>query len=236
VGTGSPEAGSGGLNRIDPKTGLITRYRNDPEDTTSLGQNWVLGILKDPRDKLWINHTGGVDFFDPQTETFEHVVKDTSRSGFRGVLIDSRDNILIEDGVRNSWLLLDSKTKAIVKKGKLFGRGLGVILAYPYLDQKSRIWIASVNGFGFTSEEYDGLKFWLSYEDFGYPDLEIKAFSDDDQGNVYFASSEGIFQYNPETGKTVRFGSERGLQSNLFNTKLNNRGPSGKFTFPEMGG
>jgi signal transduction histidine kinase/ligand-binding sensor domain-containing protein len=236
VGTGSPGAGNGGLNRLDPKTGLITRYRNDPEDTTTIGQNWVSGILKDPKDKLWINHTGGVDFFDPETEIFEHVVKDTSGSGFRGVFIDSRDNILIQDGARNSWLLLDSKTKAIVKKGKLFGRGLGVILAYPYLDQKSRIWIASVNGFGFTSEEYDGLKFWLSYEDFGYPDLEIRAFSDDDQGNVYFASSEGIFQYHPETGKTVRFGSERGLQSNLFNTKLNNRGPSGKIYFSGNGG
>ncbi len=237
VGTGSPGTGNGGLNRIDPKTGLITRYRNDPKDTTSLGQNWVLGILKDPGDKLWINHTGGVDFFDPETEIFEHVVKDTSGSGFRGVLIDSRDNILIQDNERlNSWLLIDTKTKSIVKKGNLFGPDLRFVTARPYQDQKGRIWIASVDGFGFTSEEYDGLKFWQTYEDFGFPDLEIKAFSDDNEGNVYFASSEGIFQYNPETGKTIRFGSERGLQSNLFNTKLNNRGPSGKIYFTGNGG
>ena len=237
VGTGSPGEGNGGLNRIDPKTGLITRYRNDPEEISTLGQNWVFGILKDSQDKLWINHNGGVDFFDPETEIFDHVVKDTSGTRFKGVLIDSRDNVLIQDEAsRNSWLLLDSKTKAIIKKGKLFGRGLGYILAWPYLDMKGRIWIASIDGFGFTSEEYDGLKFWLTYEEFGYPDLEIRAFSDDDQGNVYFASSEGIFQYHPETGKTVRFGSERGLQSNLFNTKINNRGASGKIYFSGSGG
>ncbi|MBN7814606.1 sensor histidine kinase [Algoriphagus pacificus] len=237
VGTGSPGDQNGGLNRIDPKTGLITRYRYDPEDSASLGQNWVRIIQKDPREKLWIINIKGLDFFDPETEEFTHVVKDTSGSGFRGLLLDSKENLLVQrSGSSSSWMLIDTKTKAIIKQGNFFGQDLGYSTSRPILDSKGRIWIATVNGFGYTDEEYDGLKFWKSFEEFGYPDLEIRSFSYDEDGYLYFGTSNGIFQYNPETGKTVRFGIERGLQSNSFETKPNNRGPSGKIYFRGNGG
>ncbi|EAZ82012.1 sensor histidine kinase [Algoriphagus machipongonensis] len=237
VGTGSPGYENGGLNRIDPKTGLITRYKNDPEDSTSLSNNWISGIYKDPQDKLWLNLSNGIDFFDPESETFTSIVKGNKDVYYRAALIDSKGNFLIQkDYAQSSWLLIDTDSKAIVKNGNFFNKDLGYITAMPILDSQGRIWIASVDGFGYFDENYDGLKVWKTYEEFGFPDLEIRAFSFDDQGNLYLASSEGIIQYHPESGKTVRFGSERGLQSNLFETKQNNRGPSGRIYFSGNGG
>ncbi|WP_243431582.1 sensor histidine kinase [Algoriphagus lutimaris] len=237
VGTGSPGDQNGGLNRIDPKTGLITRYRNNPKDSTSLSKNWIFGIQVDARDKLWISHTDGMDFFDPEIEKFTSLVKDSSNSRPRGVLIDSQENLLVqrtEDG--GSWMLIDTKSKSVIKQGAFFGEYLGYSTSRPVLDTKGRVWIATVDGFGYADEEYNGLKFWQSYEEFGFPDLEIRAFSYDEDGYLYFGTSDGIFQYLPETGKTVRFGIERGLQSSSFNSKLKNRGPSGKIYFSGNGG
>ena len=237
VGTGSPGNANGGLNRIDPKTGLITRYKNDPKDSASLSNNWIFGIHKDPQDKLWLNLSRGIDFFDPESEIFISILNDSKEVKYKAELIDSNGNILIKkESSQNSWLLIDTDSKAIVKNGNFFNKDLGYVTASPILDSQGRIWLASVNGFGYFDENYDGLKFWKTFEEFGYPDLEIKAFSFDDQGNLYFASSKGIIQYHPESDKTVRFGSERGLQSNLFNTKLNNRGPSGRIYFSGNGG
>ena len=62
-----------GLNRLDRDTGQFTRFRNDPDEPDSLGDNFVLSIHEDRSGTLWIGTDGGgLDRFDPETETFAH--------------------------------------------------------------------------------------------------------------------------------------------------------------------
>jgi len=60
----------GGANVLDQKTGIITKYLNDPNDQHSLGGNFVRCFMEDKRGNIWIGSTGGVSVFHPSTRKF----------------------------------------------------------------------------------------------------------------------------------------------------------------------
>jgi len=66
-----------GLERLDPETGTITRYRADPEDPCSLPHEATLRMHEDSRGPLWF-HTfgGGVEVYDRATGCFVHYAHD----------------------------------------------------------------------------------------------------------------------------------------------------------------
>ncbi len=72
----------GGLAHAHPSTGEVTRYRNDPADTLSLGSPNVVGIAPDPDDPgtLWIaTMGGGLNRFDKATGSFDHLTRANGR-------------------------------------------------------------------------------------------------------------------------------------------------------------
>ena len=49
----------GGLNRLDPQTGKITRYMHNPADPTSLSNDTVAALWEDQRGSIWVGTMGG---------------------------------------------------------------------------------------------------------------------------------------------------------------------------------
>lgn len=64
--------GNGGLNKMDRATGAFTAYQHDPDNPNSLSQNGVLAIYEDADGILWLGTGGGLNKFDPVSETFIH--------------------------------------------------------------------------------------------------------------------------------------------------------------------
>ena len=63
----------GGLARIEPLSGAVTRYRHDPANPRSLNIDAVQTLAKNGRDGLWVAlENGGLDRFDFATGTFTH--------------------------------------------------------------------------------------------------------------------------------------------------------------------
>lgn len=62
-----------GLNRFDGKSFKV--YKHDPNDSTSISDNFLHGIWEDRRGYLWANtRDAGINRFDPVTETFKRFV------------------------------------------------------------------------------------------------------------------------------------------------------------------
>lgn len=57
-----------GLNRFDGTTFRI--FRNDPEDSLSLGSNSILSLCEDDAERLWIGTYKGIYIYDPVAEKF----------------------------------------------------------------------------------------------------------------------------------------------------------------------
>jgi ligand-binding sensor domain-containing protein len=60
----------GGLNRLDPATGVFSHYRHDPTDAASLSNDNVFALWEDDDGALWVGTDGGLDRFDPAAGTF----------------------------------------------------------------------------------------------------------------------------------------------------------------------
>ncbi|MCK5034206.1 MAG: hypothetical protein KAS18_11245, partial [Calditrichia bacterium] len=65
---------TGGLNKLDHKTGLFTRFQNNPDDSLSLNNNYVNSILEDKSGILWIGTSKGLNMFNRQTNTFTSIM------------------------------------------------------------------------------------------------------------------------------------------------------------------
>lgn len=59
-----------GLNKIDLENDLITRYQAEEGNSNSLSHNLVASIYEDQQGILWVGTAGGLNKFDPHTETF----------------------------------------------------------------------------------------------------------------------------------------------------------------------
>ncbi|MFC3879825.1 ATP-binding protein [Algoriphagus namhaensis] len=236
VGTGSPGPNSGGLNRISPNSDQIIRYKNDPSDPNSLSSDWIFNIMEDRQGKLWISHSSGIDVFDPDTEQFSLIDPESKYERLRGNFIDPNGKLVgvLRDSVE-SLFTIDTKTKQIQIHELFSEKIIPYFAANPVVDNQNRVWIALTDGLGYTDLTYEKFIHWVDFKETEFPDIEVRAFSYDDEGNIYLATSDGILQYFPESGNFRKFGYERGLQSLRFD-RLNHRGASGKIYFAGTSG
>ncbi|MEM9667260.1 MAG: two-component regulator propeller domain-containing protein, partial [Bacteroidota bacterium] len=56
-----------GLIHFHPERGVLTHYRSDPDDPTTIGHPVVKEVLEDPDGTLWLATYAGLNHFDPQT-------------------------------------------------------------------------------------------------------------------------------------------------------------------------
>jgi signal transduction histidine kinase/ligand-binding sensor domain-containing protein/DNA-binding response OmpR family regulator len=86
-----------GLNKYDGYN--FTVYKNDPQDSTTLGHNTVMDIVEDAAGNIWLaTGGGGLDVFNTSTEIFTHYPQ-----GPKGVT-DSYINCLYLDASNLLWI------------------------------------------------------------------------------------------------------------------------------------
>ena len=69
---------AGGLNRLDPPTGVVEQFRHDPDVKSSLSHDRVRSIFEDAQGRLWVGTSNGLDMFDRRTERFLHYEHDAT--------------------------------------------------------------------------------------------------------------------------------------------------------------
>ena len=100
------------LDRLNPETGMVTRLRPDPDDPGSLQQGRIvdyglttafLAFCEDQAGVIWIGlqGEGGLNRFDPQTETFAHFLHDPNDPAS---ISSSGINDVYEDRAGNLWV------------------------------------------------------------------------------------------------------------------------------------
>lgn len=244
VGTGSPGPHSGGLNRIRPGSNLITRFKNDPKDSSSLSNDWAGQILVDGSDRVWVFSFSTVCTINPETEKITRGIKDpssgtTDYSPYLGELVTSTGDLVI--GTVNSGTNNLNKTFIINHKTlerKPFGpeKFPGNFIIYLHQDDKERIWFVTEEGFGYLDSGFKKIAYFYNIEKKDFPAGNIAAINSDHEDNIWLATDNGIIEFDPATESIKHFGFDRGLQGNKYNSYLNYKGPSGKIYFGGNGG
>ena len=191
-----------GLNRMSRTAGTFTHFRHDPDDPTSLSNDQVRSLYVDRQGTLWVGTgspwggesaagAGGLNRFDPATETFTRYLHDPADETS---LIDNHVTALFEDSRGTFWVgtagdglhSMDRQRGTFLRHRHAGTDSTGPSM--PHLDE-------------FTGPAY------------------VSDVHEDDSGALWIgAINGGLSRYDPATGRSVQFESTPGVPGALATT------------------
>ena len=200
-----------GLNLFNEKTQTFTRYVMNQDDTTSLAWNWVSDMYTDSQSNFWVGtYGGGLHLMDQKKGTFKrfqhHEADTTSLSGnvVTSILEGDDHNLWISTWEKSGVNSLDFATK----KCKRYLSGNSIVAIRK--DSKGELWVGTENSLYKYDKSNDA---FVEFTIAGMPVsfTGVTAFIIDDRDHLWFFSTTGVIQIQPETGQFVVFGKESGF-------------------------
>jgi ligand-binding sensor domain-containing protein/signal transduction histidine kinase/DNA-binding response OmpR family regulator len=207
----------GGLNGFDKVRGTFTRYQTNPADSHSISSNFVQKTFEDDEGRLWVGtYYGGLNCFDRKTRQFTRVILDPSgKTGLSGKNIVS----LHEDKEGRIWIGTDDGgLNCYHQDTRHFSHYFNTGEKMPDLrvlfsDNKGRLWVGQ-KGLYLLDATRDSFRL---YTDTGGLATEfIKGITEDGQGNLWLATSNGLTRFNPDTYAFKKYNTGDGLQGEEF--------------------
>jgi signal transduction histidine kinase/ligand-binding sensor domain-containing protein len=192
-----------GLNRFNPKTGMFTRYSNDPADATSLSDNQVRALFADRQGTVWVgtrspwvhdggSRMGGLNRFDPKTGKFVRYLHDPKNPAS---LMNNSVAAIFEDSRGTFWVGTASDGLHTMDRQRgTFERHL-YNPAHP--ERLSRPTLRQLD----TTRLTDYINF----------------ISEDARGNIWIGTLNGINIYDPATKRVRWHSSGKKIESILSN-------------------
>jgi signal transduction histidine kinase/ligand-binding sensor domain-containing protein/CheY-like chemotaxis protein/AraC-like DNA-binding protein len=229
---------NGGLNKFNSKTGTFIHYRHNPADKNSINSDFVRKAFEDSEHNMWIaTDVGGVNLFDRNTNKFSRLTQGTQNKThlWGNNIID-----INEDDQKNLWILtLDSGINCYNFISKQFSHylynknGATNDIAFAFTDSKGRFWIGK-KGLYLFDRARD--KFTLYTHLAGLADEYIKGILEDNDGNLWISTSNGITKFNPDTYAFKKFNVGDGLQGLEFEVGSCMKAKNGELFFGGVNG
>ncbi|WP_340111378.1 two-component regulator propeller domain-containing protein [Maribellus mangrovi] len=195
----------GGIDVIDLKNGNVKNYRYDPDRKGSLSDNRVWDLCHDAQGQIWTVTSSGVDRFDAKSESFGHYPQ---LNGYEPV------NWIDCDSDGNLWMGSDDEVIIYHPQKKSTTRYFEHTRSM-FEDKDGQIWIATKdNGIGLYSLNSGPLKYYN--EDRGLANNQALCILDDDEGNLWISTSNGLSKFDPVNELFHNFTNKDGLGNNQF--------------------
>jgi signal transduction histidine kinase/ligand-binding sensor domain-containing protein/CheY-like chemotaxis protein/AraC-like DNA-binding protein len=195
----------GDVNRLDTKTGAITRFECFNPFTRQQERNTWL-VFKDKDNRIWVSATneGTLYCFNEQKQEFEVFNKDIRNLQ---CLTQTRDGILW-GGDYNALYGINIKTKAFKKYE------LGYPVRSVKQDTEGNLWVGTQEGGLLLFDTKTGTYKRYTTTD-GLPGNTVLRILEDKKGNLWISTYNGLSRFDRR--KTFRnFSISDGLQSNQF--------------------
>jgi ligand-binding sensor domain-containing protein/signal transduction histidine kinase len=187
-----------GLYCVDPTTGRIKKaYRHDPEDASSLINDFVLRLLVDQSGVIWATTRAGLDRLDPtngRLTSYHHVQQ--KDSGYLAIAEDRHGAFWLSG--YSGLLRFDPVTTQFTSFGSdsALRDGLGVDVAYAiHVARSGTIWVGTQHGlFGLdpSTSRMDVYR-----EEDGLASSAISCILEDSRGKLWMSTTEGVSRFDP---------------------------------------
>jgi ligand-binding sensor domain-containing protein/serine phosphatase RsbU (regulator of sigma subunit) len=206
-----------GLDHLSPSGNLVTRYRNDPEDPTSLSSDAVWTLLVDSSSQLWVGtRGGGLNRLDRQTGSFH-------RYGSEPDLSSGPSSTVVLSLLETAAGTLLIGTAAGLDR---YDRGTDSFRCVPLADEPPAIrslaegppgtvWVGTSGGLLRLDERTERVLPVIPEIDNTSvlePTLAVHWSS---QQAVWIGTQQGVVRYQPATGTWQKFDSSHGLPNDV---------------------
>jgi len=218
-----------GMAIFNKITGEFKHFKQDINNPTALSSNSVYTVFKDQTGLIWLglNPQGGAigetTFFNPKNQEFKTI---TGNVRGRAFLDETNEKIWVaaESGIS----LIDkrnNKLDLIVKTDDIGGSVTAL-----QKDSKGNLWFSTTEGgFGYRNAKTGEIKTFTVID--GLPSNNITYLLIDGSDNVWAATSNGLFKFNPKTNKIKIFNRNDGLQGNEFEPYVGLKTKKGEMLF-----
>ena len=227
----------GGLNRFDRTNRQFTRFLNNAADSHSISSNFVQKTFEDYEGNIWVaTYYGGLNLFNPKKGQFTHLVQDPS-----GMTSLSGKNIvsLYEDKEGRIWIGTDDGGLNCYHQDTrhfthYFDKGeRAPDLRILFSDSKGRFWVGQ-KGLYILDAAKDSFRLYTDKG--GLSNEFIKGITEDEQGNLWIATSNGLTQFNPDTRACKKYNTGDGLQDLEFEANAFLKAKDGEMFFGGING
>lgn len=199
-----------GFIRYHVSTQTVTEFKSA---SCKLGNDWIYALLPDSKDRLWIGHCNGVEYFDLKTEKFIPII-----SSKLGAFITYS---LLEDVRGNIWAATNKGLMCYDPESKSFRYydeedGLSNNVVYGLAeDERGNIWCSTLKGINLINVVEN--KIITYYSERGLVDNEytIGASYQSMNGVINFGGVKGITTFHPDS-ITTREVQKTVVLSNLY--------------------
>lgn len=223
-----------GLNKFDGFE--FTIYRNEKLNPASVSGNAITRIFEDSRANLWIGTKNGLDMYDPSTDQFIHYkIRSDQKTYITDIIeLPSGELIISSSDQLYKINLTDTLCTQFLNKELTEHRiALNTISKLCY-DSKGILWIAERSNIGLvTCNLKTGAIKILStsnQSENGLLSNFVHDILEDDHGNMWIGTNEGLNVYNRRSGKFVIYRHDPldslslsdNICSNIFQDSKNN--------------
>jgi signal transduction histidine kinase/ligand-binding sensor domain-containing protein/CheY-like chemotaxis protein len=196
-----------GLVRLDRASNTYSFYSKDPNDSTSISDDYVRFILPDENDILWIGTwAGGLNRFDKKTGVFTRYIPDSNNSRS---LSNQKVSFILRDRNETVWVGTDGQTGLNrYEKADDFFTSFGFLDASGsvntiYEDHNDNFWVGSyVNGI-YLIDRDKGIPNYKINEKDGLANNTVRSIIEDDSGNLWISTNNGLSRIDPQT-RTIK--------------------------------
>lgn len=228
----------GGLNYYDPVTKKVKRYRHDPANPKSLGDDNVFHILCDRNGYIWVATWGnGISRYNPVTDDFTRFTHDPRDAAS---LSSSGIEYLFEDSNGKLWIALEQQGvdmydpetnifthyRSGTKPGSISNSNVPCI----YEDSKKRLWVGTHGG-GLNLFDRQTKTFKAFRKKDGLPNDAIIGILEDAHHRLWLSTNSGLSCFDPDKHTVKNYGGKDGLQSYQFNRWAFAKLSTGEFLF-----
>jgi signal transduction histidine kinase/ligand-binding sensor domain-containing protein/DNA-binding response OmpR family regulator len=217
----------GGIDIIN----LLTqnkKYLDGFHNNNGLGYGTIITMFEDENSEIWIGtYLNGLKKYDKNSDkfiTYKHIENDPysiSGNDVRRIAEDSKGNmwLAIHGGGLNKF---DKKTG----KAEHFRVNYSDIPKSPITtdwlltvvcDKKDNIWVGSVSGASFISNDFKTIKHFINNvkDNHSLSNDIVNVIYDDSKGNIWLGTDDGLDRYNKQTNNFKVFSTNDGLPDNL---------------------
>jgi len=203
-----------GLNRYDGYN--IKVYRHDPDDSSSISNNYILCLFEESDSTLWIGTIDGLNKFVRETNSFvryQHDPGDSNSISYNTIDIIREaedDNLWI--GTYNGGLnLFDKKTKKFIRYLHDPNNPNSLSNNHVYglhLDQDNNLWIGTENGLNVFNPKKKSFKRYYSAinNKDSLSSNRVVSIYEDKNGLLWIGTrGGGLLKFDKESNKFVRY-------------------------------
>ncbi len=218
-----------GLLRLNRETGEYTLYRHDLEDPdNSLLDNFVWTVSESRDGTIWIGSNQGLNALNPTSGQFTHYKNNDSRPDDPYSLNGGAAGFTLEDNQGNLWIAMPTGLDRLDRSTGIFTHYTHdpddptslskPNVAYVFESQTGDIWLGMYEG-GMSKLDQNTGEF-IHYQN--NPDdpesissNEVLVIMQDHTGSMWLGTTEGLNQFDPQTGKAIHYTVKNGLPNDV---------------------